>query len=101
MTCLTNNLIAEQFTTLYLRKWANVKAVHLNFNWLNDSWIPGFELVTREFELVTQRFELATTVFEVVTREFELLTRKFELVTWRFTVVTRVNLNSKLADLNL
>ena len=43
-------------------------SVYLNFHWINDSWTPGFEVVTLGFKLVTRGFQLVTRKVELEAR---------------------------------
>ena len=82
--------IAEQFKTHDLRKWGNIKAIYLSFNWLNDSWTRNSWIWTRNSWIWTRNlwiwirtfeFHLAVLSFQLVTNNSELLTRKS-----RFTI---------------
>ena len=66
----------------------------------SNSWLVGFELLTRGFELVTRGFELVTCGFELVTHVFELGTRGFFFSCVGMLPPQRRKCRGELADLS-
>ena len=75
--------IAEQFKTYDLRKWGNIKAIYLSFNWLNDSWTRYSWIWTRNSWIWTRNSWIWTRNLWIWTRTFE-----FQLVLLSFQIVT-------------